>query len=41
LAAAAQFDKDNSEELDYEEFRMFTMACESSSEPSKAGLNDD
>jgi len=21
------FDKDNSEELDYEEFRMFTMAC--------------
>ena len=29
LAAAPQFDKDNSEELDYEEFRMYTMACES------------
>ena len=27
--AAAQFDKDKSEELDYEEFRMYTMACES------------
>jgi len=23
----SDFDKDNSEELDYEEFRMFTMAC--------------
>lgn len=23
----SDFDKDRSEELDYEEFRMFTMAC--------------